>query len=417
MLAVLAALALGSGASAPKVEIVAGGGKYTLMRDGKEYVIRGAGCSSTDDASLAKLAKAGGNSIRTWGIGDETQQLLDNAHKHGITVTLGYWLGHTAHGFKWDDQAQLDDQFNKVRAAVRKYKNHPAVLMWQLGNEMEQGGNDNPRLWKEIDRLAKMVKQEDPSHPVGSVVADMTPDRVKYIQDLAPTLDVVGINSYGGLPSLDKRLKDMGFVKPFVVTEFGPMGQWEVGKTPWGVAIEPTSTEKAGLYARNYKNVIEANRGWCLGSYAFIWGHKQEETATWFGMMLPTGENLGAVDEMTRMWSGKYPANRSPRLESLMLAGGDQVEKNAVFKVRADVEDPDRDAVTYQWIVKEESTDKKSGGYAEAAPPSVDKAVIGNGKSEATIKAPDRAGAYRVFLFVKDGKGSAATGNIPFLVK
>jgi hypothetical protein len=75
-----------------------------------------------------------------------------------------------------------------------------------------------------------------------------------------------------------------------VITEFGPPGPWEVRKTSWGAPVEPTSTEKAKIYLRNHSGAIAAESAQCLGSYAFLWGHKQEATATWFGMFLPSGE-------------------------------------------------------------------------------------------------------------------------------
>jgi len=418
MLALLAAtLGAASVSLSPRTEIVETNGLYRLLRDGKPYEVKGAGCSDTSDAALARLKAAGGNSIRTWGIGDDTQALLDRAHKHGITVTLGYWLGHTAHGFDWTDQKRLDDQFAKVQEAVRKYRNHPAVLMWALGNEMEMGGNDTPTLWKEVERLAKMVKKEDPTRPVATVVAEMNREKVQRLDTYAPSIDLVGINSYGGLRTLGTRLKEFGWKRPWMVTEFGPMGQWEVPKTPWGAAIEPTSTAKAKLYAENYANVIKGNPGWCLGSYVFIWGNKQEETATWFGMMLPSGENLGAVDEMTKGWTGKYPANRAPILEAVTLSIGQEVGAKTRFRATAKATDPEGDNLQIFWQVKEESTDKKTGGYAEAAPPSVDTAVKVNGRLEAVVESPDKPGPYRLFIYIRDGKGNAAVGNVPFMVK
>lgn len=398
----------------PKVEIKSVNGKYLFLRDGKPYEIKGAGCSDTNDATLKRLVAAGGNSIRTWGAGNETEELLDTAQKNGVTVQLGYWLGHVEHGFKWNDEKTLRDQRAGVRNMVRLYKDHPAVLTWALGNEMENGGNNNPGLWKEIEVLAKIVKAEDPhKRPVLTVVAEMDKNKADMIQSLCPSLDLVGINSYAGLATLPTRLKEFGFTKPFLVTEFGPKGQWEVAKTPWGVAIEPTSTEKAENYRSGYVNQIKGNVGWCLGSYVFIWGSKQEETATWFGMMLPTGENTQAVDVMTEQWSGKPPKNRSPRIESFTLSQT-TASPGSVLSAKATASDPDGDPLAYEWHIKAESNDKRTGGAAERAPATV---TATKGGSQDVFNAPTEPGAYRVFLFIRDGKGNAATANIPFLVK
>jgi hypothetical protein len=36
--------------------------------------------------------------------------------------------------------------------------------------------------------------------------------------------------------------------------------------------------------------------------------------------------------------------------------------------------------------------------------------------ARATVKAPEKPGAFRVFVFVSDGKGHTATANVPVQV-
>ena len=148
-----------------------------------------------------------------------------------------------------------------VARDVRKFKDHPTVLMWGLGNEMELDDNNNPTLWKEINELAKITKQIDPSHPAATVIADISPEKIAMIMKYAPEIDLLGINSYGGLKDLPQRLKAAGWTKPYVVTEFGPNGPWEMKKTAWNAALEPTSTKKAEKYASDYKSSIAGQPG------------------------------------------------------------------------------------------------------------------------------------------------------------
>ncbi|WP_373493714.1 hypothetical protein [Aquiflexum sp.] len=87
-------------------------------------------------------------------------------------------------------------------------------------------------------------------------------------------------------------------------------------KTKWGVAIEESSTEKASIYHDKYTNVISSDP-WCVGSYVFLWtGNRQETTHTWYNMFHDDGTEKGTVEVMQYVWSGKWPDNRSPRLES-----------------------------------------------------------------------------------------------------
>lgn len=69
----------------------------------------------------------------------------------------------------------------------------------------------------------------------------------------------------------------------------------------------------------------------CLGSYAFTWGNKQDGTATWFGMLLPDGSRLGAVDALTRLWTGTRPPIPAPPLDSLTGPGTGRVDPNATI--------------------------------------------------------------------------------------
>src|SRR5512145_1132331 len=71
-----------------KVEVVRTDTGYVLMRGGKPYVVRGVGMAVDD---VARFAAQGGNSIRTWTTANRPQdigKLLDEAHKHGVTVAL-----------------------------------------------------------------------------------------------------------------------------------------------------------------------------------------------------------------------------------------------------------------------------------------------------------------------------------------
>jgi hypothetical protein len=411
---ILASIVLSGNAQNPvPVKLVFEKGKYQLLRGGKPYFIKGAG-GARDEQGLQRLKEAGGNSVRTWGA-DNLGPLLDMAHARGLTVTVGIWLGHKRHGFDWTDKTQVQKQFESTREWVRQYRNHPAVLMWALGNEMENGDN-TPELWRAINDLALMVKKEDPRHPVLTVTADMSKEKADYIDRYAPALDLLGINSYGGLTTLSKRLSEFGVKRPYVVTEFGPVGQWEAPKTDWGVPFEPTSTAKGALYAANYSYIL-ADPDRCLGSYVFLWGNKQEETSTWFGMYLPTGEKVASVDEMTRLWSGQYPRNRAPEVRNLTLAGADGATPSAELQASVDATDPDGDSLQFEWEVRSESTDKRSGGDLEAVPPKVEGSVGDAAHRTARVKVPKEPGQYRLFLIVRDGKGGAATGNVPFMVK
>jgi hypothetical protein len=385
---------------------------FTLTRNGKPFFIQGGG----GDGPLDVLAKCGGNSVRTWGA-DKAGAILEEAQKQGVTVTVGVWLGHRRHGFDYNSADQVAKQLEDVRKVVLKYKDHPALLMWGLGNEMEgYEKGDDAAIWSAIEGLAAEVKRLDPNHPTMTVVAEIGGARVKSIHRLCPSIDVVGINSYGGGASIVERYKKAGGKKPFVLTEFGPAGMWESAKTPWGAPIELTSTAKANSYRNVYQKAI-APKGHCLGSYAFTWGFKQEATATWFGLFLPDGSKLGGVDALTEMWTGKPAANRCPEITSLVIEGSAEVGPGSTVKATLKASDPEGLPLKVEWKLVGETSKYGTGGDAEAAPPSFSEAVVRSSPTSAELKMPKGGGGYRVFAFVRDGKGGAAVANVPLLVK
>jgi hypothetical protein len=385
---------------------------YHLERDGRPYVIKGGG----GRVHVEALKEAGGNSIRTWGE-DDLEPLLDRAHELGLTVTVGIWLGQERQGFSYADAGSVRREVEKSRGFFRRYRRHPALLMWGLGNEME-GSGENPAIWRTVNEIARIARAEDPNHPTMTVIAEAGGRKIAQFLALCPDVDVLGINSYAGLPSLPKRLADLGMDRPYVITEFGPPGPWEVGKTHWGAPLEPTSTEKAKVYLSEYGTSIAGQAGRCLGSYAFLWGHKQEATATWFGMFLPSGERLGAVDAMSFAWTGRWPANRAPEIEAMPTDAREaELAPSERFTVKLDATDPDGDPIVSRWEVRSESVDRRQGGDREAEPPAHPECLVEARGLEATFRAPSRPGAYRVFAYLYDGKGGAATANVPFAVK
>jgi hypothetical protein len=86
------------------------------------------------------------------------------------------------------------------------------------------------------------------------------------------------------------------------------------------------------------------------------------------------------------------------------------------YHAKVQASDPDQDPLTYSWEVMEESTERKMGGDVESVPKSLPGLIAEPRQSEITLKAPDKAGAYRLFAYVFDGKGHAAHANIPFYV-
>ncbi len=412
------ACSLSSLAQVVPVTIEGTSGSFRLVRNGQPFFVKGGG----GDRQVAALAAAGGNSMRTWGTDANTIRFLDEAHAHGVTVLMGLWVAHEAHGFDYNNAAAVQAQLEGFRTWVRMYKDHPAVLAWGIGNEVELGvPNYNPKVWNAINDIALMIRQEDGNHPTLTVTAGIDIGKAQLIMSRAPALDMLGVNAYGGINGVYQTLQTAGWAKPYMITEWGPNGQWESPTTAWGAPIEASSTEKAALYKSRYETAIAARAGSCVGSYVFLWSDKFEQTPTWYGLFLPnSSDRTQAVEEMQFSWSGSYPANRAPRITLATVEGKTASQSPTITKdngnsVSITATDPDGDPLTFEFLIQPDIQVGLINDPPATIPylPNLIESVSG---STALFRAPADQRNYRLFVFVRDGKGNAATVNIPFRV-
>jgi hypothetical protein len=404
-----------------KVEIVHSNGAYQLYRGGKPYLIKGAGLVSK---RIDSLASHGGNSLRNWTTvskSTNTQDLLDSALAEGVTVSLCLSMGTERTGFDYDNPDMVAAQFEKARAEVLKYRAHPALLTWIIGNELNHDYT-NPKVYDAVNDVSKMIHALDPNHPTTTTLAGLKADALKDVDERATDLDFVSLQAYGSLNDLPDFIKQTGYTKPFMVTEWGTIGYWEMEKTTWGAPVELNSSEKANNYLFNYNSKLKAVSNQLIGSYAFLWGQKQERTATWFGLFTEAGEETETVDVMHYIWNGSWPSNRSPSLKSMTLDGKSS-RQNVMLKVGenytavVDAFDHEDDELSYKWQVKPTSRSKNAGGDFEENIKVLQNVIENPHSKLVQIKAPTQTGAYRLFVYVYDGKGHAAHANIPFYVK
>ncbi len=143
------------------------------------------------------------------------------------------------HGFNYDDTAAVKKQFDRLREEVIKYKDHPALLAWGIGNELNLFYK-NQKVWHAVNDISKMIHELDKNHPVCTVLAGINPYEADYINEHCTDIDFLGINIYAPLSTLPARVKEVGWKGPYMVTEWGPTGHWECLTTEWNQPIEET---------------------------------------------------------------------------------------------------------------------------------------------------------------------------------
>lgn len=382
-----------------------------ILVDGRVFVPNGA----SGETRLAELKATGANVLRTYG--QEPGEILDAAQRAGLKVIVGFWMGHPRLGFDYTDRTAVAAQLEALRHMVERYRTHPALLMWGIGNEVENelSPEEAATIWPAIEEAAKLAKTLDGQHPTMAVVAEIGGDKATALRRLAPSIDVLGINGYGdGLLTAVARARAQGWTGPVLLTEMGPLGHWDAPRAPWRAPLELTSSEKATRMQR----YLTAARQAGVGTLPFLWGQKQEVTPTWYSLFLPTGEWTETVEVMASAWGGTVPGspNRAPRILSLGFAGPAAIGEKEETQVRLAATDPDGDALKAEWQILAETTARSVGGDPESVPPSFPQGLHDPTPTGVRVGGLP-PGRYRVFVVLRDGRGAAATGNLPFEVR
>ena len=401
------------------VHIERAGAGYELLRGGEPYFVKGA----VGAAHLERIAAAGGNSVRA----HPRKDLLDRAHALGLSVMVNLPVRAERAGMDYGNPAAVRAQFDEVMGQVRLYRDHPAVLFWSLGNELDHipgGAEPDWSFYDALEELAQAIHETDPLHPVMTVVGTGSREKLEILMDRLPSIDLLGVNTYADIGEVAAWLDAYGWEKPYVFTEWGPTGHWQVQKTAWGRPIEETSSEKAEIRRERYASAIARVDPRCLGEYSFYWRQKQETTHTWYGIFDESGRSSASVDAMQLLWTGEWPGNRAPGISRPEIDGRtayDDVTLQAgrQYRARVEAQDPDGDPLEYEWEVLPEP--QEYGAYAgggevrqERVPNTVDAEAV---SPEIRFGAPSLPGEYRMHVYVYDGQGHYADANIPFLVE
>lgn len=398
-----------------KVELIEDEAGFTLIKDAEPYYIKGAGAKS----HFGLLANSGANSIRVWSTTNEAY--LDSAHAYNMTVSLGLYVRPERNGMDYNDEYAVQGQIEQLKREVLKFKDHPSVLVWGIGNEVDLQYS-NFKVWETVEALAKFIKEVDPNHPTMTVIAGLDPSKIYMIKKYCPSVDILGLNAYGSLENAHVNIRKYNWSKPYIVTEWGVNGPFEAPKTAWLAKKEPPNGLKAEQRLRRYQQKIEADSSRCLGSYCFLWGQKQESTATWHGMFLNSGYPTEAVDVMHYCWKGSWPKERAPSIVNIKLDGigwskDHFLTPNMEVTLEIEVLPYNNKDIVLEFHLFPESVSKKTGGDIQKSLNELEMEITHQQGSKLTFLTPKTKGAYRIFAYVKNENNQSSVANIPFIVE
>ncbi len=395
-----------------KVEVRKTASGFQLYRNGSPYFVKGA--AGTEHLELLK--EAGGNSFRTYTT-DGLDTLLDKAEALGLTVMAGIWVGRAHEGFDYRDTAAVARQKEEIRAIIRRYKSHPALLCWAMGNEPNNGMEKSDDLWPALRKLIDVAHEEDPDHPV---TVPIYPFAAAELAEQCPNIDFISVNAFANIIEFVNTYK---LDKPFLFTELGIEGPWEAPTTHWYAVVEGHAEEKCKRVESHYQYML-VDTARSLGSYVFYWGQKQEYTPTWFSLFAENGDKTPLVDLMFKLWSGGQPANRAPFLDDLDIdelrdSSSRELTAGRTYSASVRASDAEQNPLRFTWEILPDGpffTYLPGRGKTEIRPKQLEKLIIEDRGEHIVFRAPANFGPFRLFVHAYDGHGNACCANLPFFV-
>ena len=142
---------------------------------------------NTLETDLKLMVEAGINTLRVYSP-IEDKSVLDKIEAAGIKVIIN--IGY-------DQQGYYDLITKSYINYVEKYKDHNAILLWELGNEYnyhpEWFDGDIKKWYVILNQAAKTIHQIDRNHPVSSAHGEL-PDSLAF--SICTDLDLWGLNVY-----------------------------------------------------------------------------------------------------------------------------------------------------------------------------------------------------------------------------
>ncbi|MDO5969185.1 glycoside hydrolase family 2 TIM barrel-domain containing protein [Flavivirga aquimarina] len=263
---------------------------------------------------LTLMQEASINTIRVYKpITDIT--VLDKINEANMKIVLG---------FGYDQGGVFDIKSGTFIDYVNKYKTHPAILMWELGNEYnyhpEWFEGDIKNWYKAMNNAAAKIHKTDPNHPVTTAHGEL-PDELAL--NSSPNIDVWGINVYrwdnpGTIYTQWKTVSN----KPMYFSEAGGDSYMTIESDGFSQGINEDAQAVAN---KNILNSVFNNIDVCLGVTMFSF------TDGWWKAGNPNQQDIGG-------WAPKssgVPYDGSPNEEYWGIVDIDRHKKKTFEVIKA----------------------------------------------------------------------------------
>jgi len=405
-------------------------GNFNLVIDNQSYYIRGVAYNTAHDwrdgnmpltrrqlvKDFSRIKEMGANVIRRYDYGIYDRNVLNIAHEFDLKVLYGFWFDPKIDYYK--DTLRVKEYIDDIEKKVMAYKDHPAILAWTLGNEtwgLLKHRYSKPYLIKVrehyimlVEKLAQRIHELDPTRPVFSCIEHeeyQLPGELVAFRDGAPSVDIMGINSYyqNQIKKLNHVFNHFDSIRPYIISEFGPNGYWDptYNRVSNGLLVEDDDKQKGEWYKQQWKDYVLEYKGYNLGGFAYCWHDRMEGSNTWFGLTDFKGRTKPAYYALKEVWTGKkniFDLRVSVNGPKYYSPG-----KEYIFK--AVVENWKSEEVEYEWYLNQDE-------YLER----VDNIEYINSGESVKVTIPIQPSVYRLYLYVSNKNGEVGTASFPIKV-
>ncbi len=231
------------------------------------------------DRAFQWLVPLNANTIRTYsGVDLHT---LNVAAASNIRVIVSFWVDYAANLSDPAVRKKMIDDFSKL---VLTYKDHPGVLMWNLGNEQNYQNGNNANWYSLCQEMAKAAYEIEGEnyHPVSinnGNTFNIGNASFKADDNTLTYIDLWAMNAYD--PTMTNVLNRYSSLsnKPCVITEFG------IDALNHNTKLEYEKTQ-ADFDSTNWVQ-IRTKSDFCVGATVF------EFTDEWWKAENPTSHDFG----------------------------------------------------------------------------------------------------------------------------
>jgi hypothetical protein len=335
------------------------------------------------------MARMGVNVVRVYhdfGIGQQAFDILDEFYRQDIKVIMT--VDSPRQGTVADTQ--------NIVAVVNAYKNHPAILLWAVGNEWDldllgtgfYSGTFTtlPEAVSFIERSAELIKSLDSNHAVATFMADphiidvhpLSPEAFPFatarpytsdiVSQLVPSVDVWGFNVYRGWSFQDVfQMWQSISTKPMLIGEFG------ADSYDHGVNAENQPMQAqfdTGLWDELYFELsAERTNGPVVGGLVYEFEDEWWKNGDLFHHNISSEHNFGQPDGFNdEEYFGLTTIDRQPKeayaaMQARYLGGQSAVVLNPSPCLRAISQGPDVGGSGAQFQLDDKTVFQRQGGW------------------------------------------------------